>query len=190
MSAEENLLDLKNLDLPDAETMRLEDVINIYETLRPIMPKPRSVTPSHLSRLVDVLPEVDALILDGYGVINVGDGPIAGIDELFDQAARRHVPIIVLTNGASYGAEMAWQKYRKWGLAIARSHVVSSRDVLEAALRDRPEGTVYGSLSGTSYPLGYEDELRYGRDADFFEQGDELYLLQSNGSSVNIVCGC
>ena len=134
MPAEEILLDLKNLDLPGAETMRLSDVINIYESLRPIMPKPRSVTPTHLSRLVDVLPEVDALILDGYGVINVGDGLIAGIDELFDQAAKRHVPIIVLTNGASFGAEMAWQKYQKWGLAIARNHVVSSRDVLEAVL--------------------------------------------------------
>ena len=32
MAAEEILLDLKNLDLPDAETMRLSDVINIYET--------------------------------------------------------------------------------------------------------------------------------------------------------------
>ena len=177
MSAEEILLNLKNLNLPSVETMRLSDVINIYESLRPIMPKPRSVTPTHLSRLVDVLPEVDALILDGYGVINVGDGLIAGIDELFDQAAKRHVPIIVLTNGASFGAEMAWQKYKKWGLAIARNHVVSSRDALEAALQDRPAGIVYGSLSGTSKPLGYEDELRYGRDADFFEQADEFVFL-------------
>ncbi len=174
---EKKLLDLQNLHLPDAVTLQLSDVIAIYEGLRPIMPIPRTVTPTHLSRLVDVLPEVDALILDGYGVINVGDGPIVGIDELFDQAAQQRVPIIVLTNGASFGAEMAWKKYQNWGLPIARTHVVSSRDALEVALEKGTVGKIFGSLSGTSKPLGFDHELRYGRDADFFERADEFVFL-------------
>jgi HAD superfamily hydrolase (TIGR01450 family) len=177
MPAEEIILDLKNLQLPDVEALQLPDVISIYESLRPIMPTPRTVTPTNLSRLVDVLPEVDALILDGYGVINVGDGPVTGIEELCEQAARRHVPIIVLTNGASFGAEMAWQKYQKWGLPIARDHVVSSRDALEAALENCAAEIVYGSLSGTSQPLGYGSELHYGKDDDLFERADEFVFL-------------
>ena len=134
MPGKEIILDLQKLQLPNPSEMQLSDTITIYESLRPIMPVPRNVTPKHLLRLVDVIPKVDALILDGYGVINVGCGLITGIEEVFDCAANQNVPIIVLTNGASSGAEVAWQKYQKWGLPIAREHVVSSRDAVEKAL--------------------------------------------------------
>ncbi len=177
MPDEEIKLDLEKLQLPDPAAIRLADMIMIYESLRPIMPAPRNVTSTHLSRLVDVIPEIDALILDGYGVINVGDGPITGIEELFDHAANQNVPIIVLTNGASFGAEMAWQKYQQWGLPIACNHVVSSRDALEATLKNNSRDTIYGSLSATSKPLGYESELRYVADTEFFEQADEFVFL-------------
>ena len=171
------MLNLHKLQLPDPSAIRLADAITIYESLRPIMPVPRNVTPKKLLRLVDLVPKVDALILDGYGVINVGSGLINGIEELFDCAANRNVPIIVLTNGASFGAEVAWQKYQKWGLPIARNHVVSSRDVLEINLKNRSSGIIYGSLSGTSAPLGYGNELRYKSDPRFFEQSDEFVIL-------------
>ncbi len=177
MPDEKITLNLQKLQLTEPASMRVADMITIYESLRPIMPNPIKVTPTHLSRLVDIIPKVDALILDGYGVINVGDGLISGIDELFDRAAKQNVPIIVLTNGASFGAEMAWRKYQKWGLPIARDHVVSSRDALEATLGGYPKGVVYGSLSGTSKPLGYENELCYGSDVGFFEQADEFVFL-------------
>ena len=177
MPDNEVMLNLQKLKLPDPLAMRLVDTITIYESMRPMMPVPRNVSPKHLLRLVDVIPEVDALILDGYGVINVGSGPITGIGELFDCAANRNVPIIVLTNGASFGAEVAWQKYRKWGLPIARDHVVSSRDALEAALKSRSPGLIYGSLSGTSAPLGYSNEVHYNSDVGFFEKADEFVFL-------------
>ena len=171
------MLNLQKLQLPDPSAIRLADAITIYESLRPIMPAPRNVTPKKLLRLVDLVPKVDALILDGYGVINVGSGLINGIEELFDCAANRNVPIIVLTNGASFGAEVAWQKYQKWGLPIAREHVVSSRDAVEKALPNHSSGIIYGSLSSSSVPLGYEKDVHYNSDPGFFEKADEFVFL-------------
>ena len=176
MPDNEVMLNLQKLNLPDPLAMGLVDTITIYESMRPMMPVPRNVSPKHLLRLVDIIPEVDALILDGYGVINVGSGPITGIGELFDCAANRNVPIIVLTNGASFGAEVAWQKYRKWGLPIARDHVVSSRDALEAALKSRSPGLIYGSLSGTSAPLGIVMRSITIRMLDFSRRLMNLYF--------------
>ena len=171
---------LDNLSLPDPDLMKMSDVIDVYEALRPIMPPARNCQTTYVSRLIDLVDQVDAFIFDGYGVINVGDGPIAGINEVFAVAEQKGVPIIVLTNGASYGAARAWQKYVSWGLPIAESHVVSSRDALEAALAPRAGQLAYGSLSAASQPLGYEGELRYG-DAGFFEQAEEFVFLGTIG---------
>ena len=73
------------------------------------------------SRLIDLLDEFDGLVLDGYGVINVGDGPVDGIAALLDAAASRDKPVLVLTNGGSFSAERTWKKYQDWQLPIART---------------------------------------------------------------------
>ena len=52
--------------------------------------------------LIDILDEFDGLILDGYGVINVGANLVAGIEDLLQVAANRNKPVVVLTNGGSF----------------------------------------------------------------------------------------
>ncbi len=185
MSQAEALDRLKSIAMPEPDRLGLDDIISIYQALRPIMPQAKSRQTHQRTRLVDLVDDIDAFILDGYGVINVGDGPIAGIDEFFAAAEQRNVPVIVLTNGASFGAARVWQKYVNWGLPISESHVVSSRDSLEAALTLRKDEPCYGSMGANSLPLGLAGEVRRDADVDFYERADEIVLLGVTGWNLS-----
>ena len=79
---------LKNLRLPDADNITADSALAIYEALRPLLPKAPSGAHKTAARLVDLLDEFDALILDGFGVINVGFQTIPGIDTLLEEAEK------------------------------------------------------------------------------------------------------
>ena len=97
---------LVGLSIPAPDAIKLDDIIAMYEALRPHMPPavPPAVPTREVSHLVDILPHVDALILDGFGVINVGASLIDGIHEVLELAAVRDIAVMVLTNGAGQGA--------------------------------------------------------------------------------------
>ena len=67
------LVDIKQVKIPAADALKLDDVVEIYQALRPSMPAGNMGAAKPASRLIDLLDEFDGLVLDGYGVINVGD---------------------------------------------------------------------------------------------------------------------
>ena len=76
MLAEIKQVDIKHVKIPTADALCLDAVMAIYQALRPIMPVVgRDGACQTASRLIDILDEFDGLVLDGYGVINTGDGP-------------------------------------------------------------------------------------------------------------------
>ena len=138
--AETKQVEIKHVKIPAADALGLDAVMAIYQALRPIMPVVgRDGACQTASRLIDILDEFDGLVLDGYGVINIGDGPIEGIKTLLDAAASKAKPVLVLTNGGSFSAERAFAKYQDWQLPIKRDDVLSSRDALVAQLARSPE---------------------------------------------------
>ena len=56
----------------EAQPFLLTAVIDIYQTQRAMMPNAVSGAGRQRRALIDILDEFDGLILDGYGVINVG----------------------------------------------------------------------------------------------------------------------
>ena len=148
------------------------------------MPAARSVLggPRRTSRLVDILPHVDALVLDGFGVINIGGSLIDGILDFLDEAEARGIAVMVLTNGAGQGADASWQKYRNWGLDLARAQVVSSRDSLEAAWPSFADGCVVATLGPAARPLGVGGELTLPSDGEvLFDRATAFAFLGSTG---------
>jgi glycerol 3-phosphatase-2 len=129
------LLKLQNLGLPEPDKMDADSALAIYEALRPILPDARPGRNKSASRLVELLDEVDGLILDGFGVINIGMQKIAGIDEVFEIARQKN--IAVLTNGASHPSYHAAKKYQDWGLPLDKEDVISSRDALERFVKEK-----------------------------------------------------
>ena len=116
--------------------------VDVYETLRDRGPAcaPRGMD-RHRS-VLDILDRFDALLLDGFGVLNVGSGAVPGAGGLLDRAAETGVAVLVLTNGASKPAAFAGGRYRDLGFRIDDAQVVSSRD---AALH---------GMAGTPGPIG------------------------------------
>ncbi len=170
---------LTNLDLPQADALNLIHTIDLYECLwlsRPAMPTQSRVA----ARLIELLDHVDGFILDGHGVINVGDGPIDGIRTFLETANVQSKPVVVLTNGASYSSVVTWQRYQGWSLPISQQQIVSSRDVLEEQLEKIAAGCSgmrFGCLGKTIEPLGYGVGPVYGRDEDFWDTTDVFLFL-------------
>jgi hypothetical protein len=88
--AEIKQVEIEHVKIPAADALGLDAVMAIYQALRPIMPAGRQGwRMPNSARLIDILDEFDGLVLDGYGVINIGDGPIEGIKTLLDAAASK-----------------------------------------------------------------------------------------------------
>lgn len=162
--------------LPAPDRLDADACIDIYQMLRPIMPRYRPVSRHNYERLIDILDEVDALILDGFGVINVGDRKIDNIDELLDACARAGKIVVVLTNGASHPSAKTSQKYNGWGLALTPEQVVSSRDAFEDVMARRPASQLI-SLCGATTPLGSLSEVRFDDDDALWSDADGAVLL-------------
>ena len=175
------MVQIKQVKIPAADALELSDVLEIYQALRPLMPASRMGEARPASRLIDLLDEFDGLVLDGYGVINVGDGQIDGIAALLDAAAGRNKPVLVLTNGGSFSAEQTWRKYQDWQLPIAREDVISSRDafVFDAGKCQTKltDVTRIGCFGRNIEALTGDNVLAYGRDDDFWQQADEFVFL-------------
>ena len=175
------VVQIKQRKIPAADALGLRDVVEIYQALRPSMPAGRMGEARQALRLINLLDEFDGLVLDGYGVINVGDGKIDGIAALLDAAASKDKPVLVLTNGGSFSAESTWKKYQDWRLPIAREDVISSRDafVFCAGKRLARLNSVMrlGCLGRNVEALTGDHILAYGRDDDFWQKADEFVFL-------------
>jgi len=175
------MVQIEPVKIPAADAVGLNDVVEIYQALRPFMPVGRMGEARPASRLIDLLDEFDGLVLDGYGVINAGDGQIEGVASLLDAAAIRDKPVVVLTNGGSFSADHTWKKYQDWRLPIARDDVISSRDAFVFDLgkrRTNPRDiNRIGCFGRNIEALTGDNILAYGRDDDFWQQADEFLFL-------------
>lgn len=68
----------------------------------------------------------DALLFDAYGVLVHADGPMPGAPEVIAELNRSGKPYCLVTNDASSLPESAAVRYRRFGLALDASRIVSS----------------------------------------------------------------
>ena len=168
--------------IPDPSELDLASVINIYETQRSMMPRHVSGSGRRRPNLIDILEEFDGLILDGYGVINVGIDLVLGIREVLQVATDQNKPVVVLTNASSFDTSEGAVKYHKWQLPITANAIVSSRDALIAALATQDsklqfDKNILGCLGTTVKPLEREKTLPYDRTPDYWQKVDAFALL-------------
>ena len=107
----------------------------------------RSAPHCHADRLSDILDHFDILLLDGFGVINIGTGKTDDIDELLAVARAKGKHIFVLTNAASHPISNLHQKYQQWELGFRDNEIISSRCCVPAAIPK--EAREYISLGQT-----------------------------------------
>lgn len=127
-----------------------------YEAVRHRLPAaPRQGAAERATGLLALADRFDAFVLDGFGVLNVGEAPIPGAVDVVTELQRMGRTVIVLTNAAGYPKRRLMQRYSGLGFTFDPSHVVSSRQVLLQALRQHPKQR-WGVMAATKFGL---DEL-------------------------------
>lgn len=119
--------------------MTAQSLLEGYEAMRAALPvaafAQRWSRSSDLEELVD---HFDVFFFDAFGVLNVGDTPIAGaVDRL--HSLRRAGRVVKMVSNASGMPPLAlWKKYRAMGFDLEPGDVVTSREALTLELQRSP----------------------------------------------------
>ncbi|MFZ1727196.1 MAG: HAD hydrolase-like protein [Albidovulum sp.] len=129
--------------------------------------------------LLDIADGIDAFVFDAFGVLNVGEDLIPGADRRLAQLRDRGCAIRVLTNAASYNRAGAIAKFKRLGLALADSEIITSRDVTLMHL----DGGHWGVIAAADDPLGDMPVActRLGDTAAEFDRVDRFLFLSTAG---------
>ncbi len=152
-----------------------------YEALRASLPT-ASFPPisRRVACLGDIAADFDVFLLDAFGVLNVGEGAIAGAARAVAGLQALGKRVLVLTNGATFPPDAALAKYRGFGLDLAAQDVVASRDALARGMEDAG-----ACLWGVAATPESRIDLLLGRcvllqdDPDIYERVDAFVLLSS-----------
>lgn len=153
-----------------------------YEALRERLPLAAfEGAPRHVADLSEVFDRFDAFVLDAFGVLNVGETPIAGAVERVAQMRAASKRVVVLTNGASYPREAALAKYVRLGFDFAEHEVVASRDLAAAALEGR--GKLWAAITapGATFDDLPARVLALDTDRALLRHADGFLFLGSEG---------
>ncbi len=157
---------------------------SFYEQNRRRMPKASFPAQSRRAEhLVDLADEFDVFILDAYGVLNVGDGPVPGGPEHIAALQKAGKHLVVLSNGATFNTDLSQKKYSRFGYEFAKANIVSSRAVVMNALKNYTTDFQWGVgaiPAANLHELGPNLHL-LGDTEDDYERYDGLILLSSHG---------
>lgn len=135
---------------------------------------------ARISNLGDLAERFDVFLLDAFGVLNVGETPIKGAPEQVAALQAAGKRVMVLTNGASFPASVSLAKYRRFGFDFAADDVISSRDILAAALTLQP-ARKWAAMAPTGAQLetlGVTADL-LGDDAGVYARAEGFLLVGS-----------
>lgn len=108
-----------------------------YQAIRHRLPTATFPTSSlHRPNLEALCDDIDCFVLDGFGVLNVGDTTVPGAVDRVRALRAMGKEVRVLTNGASFPVAKTRGKYLNWGMPFSEAEVVSSRDALAVRMSD------------------------------------------------------
>ena len=161
---------------------------NRYEEVRARLPS--ATFPDRSTKAADLLAladNFDVFILDAFGVLNVGERPVASAQAAVAKLAQAGKTLIVLSNGATRDDDAALAKYRSLGFDFEPWQVCSSRNVLVTALSAFPSHMCWG-VAAPAYSNIESLGVRccpLGDDAAVYEQVDGFVYLSRRGWTPN-----
>lgn len=134
--------------MPLSTSLSRRDAIERYTQLAHRMPPANNPQKTaHVANLGELVDEFDVFVLDGFGVLNIGDETVPGAVERVAALQAMGKQVLVLTNGATLPAEKTVEKYEKWGMQFQLNDVISSRNALEVAMRQEDEDMLWGVVA-------------------------------------------
>ncbi|PID62344.1 MAG: hypothetical protein CSB44_04450 [Gammaproteobacteria bacterium] len=142
--------------------------------------------------LSDLVDDIDVFVLDGFGVLNVGQDPVPSAVTRIPALRAAGKTLRVLTNGASLPTARTVEKYRRFGIDFTREEVVSSRDALTALLASRSE-TCWGfsALENSALRQLCDEPVWLRDDPDDYARVDGFVLLATgdwNDARHRLMC--
>jgi len=130
----------KIVNLVDGPLPTTAMAVERYEAIQTRLPSATfpstSIHRAHLGELVD---DIDCYVLDGFGVLNVGESAVPGASDRVNSLRAAGKQLRVLTNGATMPTSKTVEKYQRWGMHFERAEVISSRDALARKLLEHQQ---------------------------------------------------
>ena len=171
----------KNFEIPHVQNIDVESVINIYENMRDFFPHYQD-TKQNINlapRLENILDNFDALLLDAFGVLNVGSALVPGIISTIEKARQKNITLLVVTNGASYNSYKKRDQLSALGLEFSNDEIISSREAAEIFLSFNQPKEPLGVLGNCGNHLNISNlncvELK--PDIEMFDKMNSFILL-------------
>ncbi len=154
-----------------------------YEAIRAALPDANF--PSHSRKVMHLgawVGEFDTILLDAFGVLNIGETAIPGAVDFITAIRRTGGRVMILSNSAGVPTAASLAKFHRLGFDITADEIVTSRDALKAALAAGSPRR-WGVMAGESSQI---DELGVDvcslGDADApYDDADGFILLGSAG---------
>jgi glycerol 3-phosphatase-2 len=135
-----------------------------------------------LSELAD---DIDLFLLDAFGVLNTGDQVIPGAPQRVAQLRDMGKKVLVVSNAAGYPKRNLLAHYHKLGFDFAPEDVLSSREVLLAALSDL-KPLHFGLMASEEWGRDELDHLGFeflGDDPAVYDRAERIVMLGSGAWS-------
>ncbi|MCP5087430.1 MAG: HAD hydrolase-like protein [Rhodobacteraceae bacterium] len=165
------------LTAPAFRTTDFQTAFAKYEAVRDRMPSATESRETVFAENLEVIADqFDAVLLDAFGVLNIGETVLPGAPERIAALRRLGKNVRVLTNAASVPPIELLKKYNCLGFNFTLEEVISSRQVLLAKADKMqgvhwgvilPEGSDMSDLGGLSFECLKGDEQAY-RSVDGF----------------------
>ena len=171
----------ENFEIPSVKNINVDSVIDIYEGMRSFFPQYQdSKQKINLApRLENILDNFDALLLDAFGVLNVGSSLVPGIIKTLEKARQKNITLLVVTNGASYNSSKKRDKLSSLGLEFSNDEIISSREVAEIFLSFNQPKAPLGVLGngGNYLNISNLNCVELEPDIEMFDKMNSFILL-------------
>ena len=156
---------------PEERAAQAQWAFDAYEAVRARLPGAQFPAASRrAANLTDLADDYDVFLLDAFGVLNIGERAIPGAPEHIAALQRAGKSVMVLSNAASMPKRVLVEKYARLGFDFAPEAIVSSREVMLAALKGQELGRV-----GMMGLPGYGVEELEGFDVTFLGDDPAIY---------------
>jgi glycerol-1-phosphatase len=116
----------------------------------PALPAP--IVPRRVAAVAEIADAFDLVVLDAWGVLNLGDAAIPTAPEAVADLRRRGKRLIVLSNDGGSDKAMAVAKHRRRGFDFAAGEIIAGLDLLEEALAGLPPLERLGLIADDPLP--------------------------------------
>nr|WP_235971250.1 HAD-IIA family hydrolase [Palleronia pontilimi] len=139
--------------------------------------------PARADTLADVADPYDLILLDAYGVLNVGETAIPGAAARIAALRAAGKRVAVVSNSAGYPKRMMMDRYARLGFDFAPAEVVTSREALLACLAGQPPRH-WGLMLTDAHDMDEFAGLRttfLGDDPADYDAVDGVLMVGSDG---------